>query len=374
MNEMNRIPETCVAVDTMDELTNSLRGDAQTAAPTASSANTTIVPPDSSADAAQEDIKVIPKSKLAVDSVGELMNDQIGHTQPDIPTFNPGNSAEEDAKVIPKSKLAVETEAARQKAALKRLRDAWRSNKPMVIRPDGSLGVLDNHKKADPDAKTIPKSKLAVDSVGELLNSQLGRNQSDIPTFNPGNSAAEDAKVIPPSKLAAPQWYETNPTLCQAEIAAWRKEMKNPNLQPKFMSDGRMYWLVKCRPNIDIDGVKFDTLEYTMAGVYDANHPSCGYGSSVKWYLLDPTLTQLEDAIKQIPGLEPKYIPHTIRDNAGNRYLCTSRVSDTSDNINHGITSAVTSYRFAYNWLTKFEGAIRDPEGLWKDFHEHGKI
>ena len=220
----------------------------------------------------------------------------------------------------------------------------------------------------------------AADTVEGLLNSLRGGEQTPISAANattvvpPVSSAAtdeEDLKVIPKSKLAAPQWYQTNPALYQAEIAAWRKEMKNPTLQPKFMPDGRMYWTVKCRPNI---GPEFNTLEYTLLLIYDADHPSCRYGSSVKVYLLKPSLTELESLVKKIPGLSPKYIPHTISDGSGERYLCTSRVSDTSDNFSTGATSAVTSYRYAYNWLTVFEGAIRDPQGLWKDFHNHGVV
>lgn len=224
------------------------------------------------------------------------------------------------------------------------------------------------------------ETSAAADTVEGLMNSLRGGEQTPISAANattvmpPVSSAAsgeEDLKVIPKSKLAAPQWYQTNPALYQAEIAAWRKEMKNPTLQPKFMPDGRMYWTVKCRPNI---GPEFNTLEYTLLLIYDADHPSCRYGSSVKVYNLKPSLNELESLVKKIPGLSPKYIPHTISDGSGQRYLCTSRVSDTSDNFSTGATSAVTSYRYAYNWLTVFEGAIRDPQGLWKDFHNHGVV
>lgn len=172
MNEMNRTTET-TAAETANDLMNSLRGSAQTTVPVHD--GTPIIPPPDPAF-------------------------------PDVPVPVPGNPTAvvdnmEDLRVIPKSKLAVETEEDRQKARLKKLRDALRSDKPMIIHPDGTLGVLDNRKKADPDVKTIPKSKLAVDNVGELMNSLRG-SQTDVPTFNPGNSAEEDVKVIPKSKLA----------------------------------------------------------------------------------------------------------------------------------------------------------------------------
>lgn len=65
-------------------------------------------------------------------------------------------------------------------------------------------------------------------------------------------------------------------------------------------------------------------------------------------------------------------IPHTLTDNRGERYICSSDVADVHAE-DTCTTSAVTSFRFAYRWLMVFELAIRKPEA-WKDFQAHGKI
>ena len=87
------------------------------------------------------------------------------------------------------------------------------------------------------------------------------------------------------------QWYKTNKALYNAEVAAMRKEFNDPNMQPHFMSDGRMYWLVKTRPNL---GRGFNTMTYTMKLVYAPDHPKVRYSSSVKPYLVSPTLGELQ--------------------------------------------------------------------------------
>ena len=153
-----------------------------------------------------------------------------------------------------------------------------------------------------------------------------------------------------------------------------RKEFNDPNMQPHFMSDGRMYWLVKTRPNL---GRGFNTMTYTMKLVYDPDHPKVRYSSSVKPYLVSPTLGELQKIVNMLPHIPldadgKKLIPHTLTDNRGERYICSSDVADVHAEDTY-TTSAVTSFRFAYRWLMVFELAIRKPEA-WKDFQAHGKI
>ena len=182
--------------------------------------------------------------------------------------------------------------------------------------------------------------------------------------------------IIPKTIVSAPvqQWYKTNKALYNAEVAAMRKEFNDPNIQPHFMSDGRMYWLVKTRPNL---GRGFNTMTYTMKLVYDPDHPKVRYSSSVKPYLVSPTLGELQKIVNMLPHIPldadgKKLIPHTLTDNRGERYICSSDVADVHAE-DTCTTSAVTSFRFAYRWLMVFELAIRKPEA-WKDFQAHGKI
>lgn len=225
----------------------------------------------------------------------------------------------------------------------------------------------------------IPHSYFSApeDTVGDLVN-QI-RRESEIPgTAEPKPETKDSGKksIIPKTVVSAPvqQWYKTNKALYNAEVAAMRKEFNDPNMQPHFMSDGRMYWLVKTRPNL---GRGFNTMTYTMKLVYDPDHPKVRYSSSVKPYLVLPTLGELQKIVNMLPHIPldadgKKLIPHTLTDNRGERYICSSDVADVHAE-DTCTTSAVTSFRFAYRWLMVFELAIRKPEA-WKDFQAHGKI
>lgn len=97
----------------------------------------------------------------------------------------------------------------------------------------------------------------------------------------------------------------------------------------------------------------------------------------MKPYLVSPTLGELQKIVNMLPHIPldadgKKLVPHTLTDNRGERYICSSDVADVHAE-DTCTTSAVTSFRFAYRWLMVFELAIRKPEA-WKDFQAHGKI
>ena len=166
------------------------------------------------------------------------------------------------------------------------------------------------------------------------------------------NSAGTAAKC----HVETGQWYQRDPALYQAEICAMRKELKQPDLQPNFMADGRMYWLVKCRPNI---GPEFNTLEYALLLVYNEDFPSNRYGLPVKAYLIDPTVQQLQEALNKNAERPLKALPHTFRDASGQ--ICLSL--DCGEDINFfGVHSAVYALRRAGLWLCKFENFAQIPE------------
>ena len=163
----------------------------------------------------------------------------------------------------------------------------------------------------------------------------------------------------------SPQWYQTDPALFQAEIRAMRKELKQPDLQPQFMSDGRMYWLVKFGPNPNSDNL---TREYTLALIYNNDHPAARHGCPVKPYLTEPTVQQLQKEMNRIPALSDMSLPHTVRDASGHIYLDTSSATDIHDGFNISVISAAAILRRAYRWLVMYESALRDPEGDGKAF------
>lgn len=327
------------------------------------------------------------------DTVGDLVN-QI-RRESEIPgTAEPKPEMKDSGKksIIPKTVVSA------AKSELDRVYDLLTSGEDLQMNPDGTLSPASAPKKrAKPAPGSEPKAPVKTkkeiiphtvvsapekDTVGDLIE-QLHKEPEPLPEEQPEEKAETPEKtdgkksIIPKTIVSAPvqqQWYKTNKALYNAEIAAMRKEFNDPNMQPHFMSDGRMYWLVKTRPNL---GRGFNTMTYTMKLVYDPDHPKVRYSSSVKPYLVSPTLGELQKIVNMLPHIPldadgKKLIPHTLTDNRGERYICSSDVADVHAE-DTCTTSAVTSFRFAYRWLMVFELAIRKPEA-WKDFQAHGKI
>lgn len=327
------------------------------------------------------------------DTVGDLVN-QI-RRESEIPgTAEPKPETKDSGKksIIPKTVVSA------AKSELDRVYDLLTSGEDLQMNPDGTLSPASAPKKrAKPAPGSEPKAPVKTkkeiiphtvvsapekDTVGDLIE-QLHKEPEPLPEEQPEEKAETPEKtdgkksIIPKTIVSAPvqqQWYKTNKALYNAEVAAMRKEFNDPNMQPHFMSDGRMYWLVKTRPNL---GRGFNTMTYTMKLVYDPDHPKVRYSSSVKPYLVSPTLGELQKIVNMLPHIPldadgKKLIPHTLTDNRGERYICSSDVADVHAE-DTCTTSAVTSFRFAYRWLMVFELAIRKPEA-WKDFQAHGKI
>lgn len=327
------------------------------------------------------------------DTVGDLVN-QI-RRESEIPgTAEPKPEMKDSGKksIIPKTVVSA------AKSELDRVYDLLTSGEDLQMNPDGTLSPASAPKKrAKPAPGSEPKAPVKTkkeiiphtvvsapekDTVGDLIE-QLHKEPEPLPEEQPEEKTETPEKtdgkksIIPKTIVSAPvqqQWYKTNKALYNAEVAAMRKEFNDPNMQPHFMSDGRMYWLVKTRPNL---GRGFNTMTYTMKLVYDPDHPKVRYSSSVKPYLVSPTLGELQKIVNMLPHIPldadgKKLIPHTLTDNRGERYICSSDVADVHAE-DTCTTSAVTSFRFAYRWLMVFELAIRKPEA-WKDFQAHGKI
>lgn len=342
---------------------------------------------------------IIPKTVVSApekDTVGDLI-EQL-HKEPEaIPEEKPEEKTEQPEKTEGKKSIIPKTVVSAAKSELDRVYDLLTSGEDLQMNPDGTLSPASAPKKrAKPAPGSEPKAPVKTkkeiiphtvvsapekDTVGDLIE-QLHKEPEPLPEEQPEEKAETPEKtdgkksIIPKTIVSAPvqQWYKTNKALYNAEVAAMRKEFNDPNMQPHFMSDGRMYWLVKTRPNL---GRGFNTMIYTMKLVYDPDHPKVRYSSSVKPYLVSPTLGELQKIVNMLPHIPldadgKKLIPHTLTDNRGERYICSSDVADVHAE-DTCTTSAVTSFRFAYRWLMVFELAIRKPEA-WKDFQAHGKI
>lgn len=211
---------------------------------------------------------------------------------------------------------------------------------------------------------------IEITTHGELVPVD---NSSVTPFDKPNQAGKKKRRIIPKAIVSSPssQWYVKNRELYEAEVAAMREELGDPKLNPKFMSNGQMYWVVSTRPNL---GPGFKTMKYRLLLVYDSDHPRVRYGTSIKVYPIDPSIDEMQDIINDL-NIHPKEIPHTITDDHGRRYLCSAdkRYVSASSKSYQGITSAVTSLRFAYRWLMLFELGLRDPK-TWSKFQRHGFV
>ena len=141
-----------------------------------------------------------------------------------------------------------------------------------------------------------------------------------------------------------------------------------------ILKDGRACWMDHCQPSIAGRDKRY-CRAYDIALIYDNDHPQARYGSSVKAYLLNPTVDQLQDIVNRTSGVTPKNIPHLLRDEKGELYLCSADKNDVSTSVDSkgGLTSAATSLRFALRWINIFELGLIDPV-TWGKFQRHGEI
>ena len=135
-----------------------------------------------------------------------------------------------------------------------------------------------------------------------------------------------------------------------AEKAAMAKNF--PNFQLKQIGDGRLAWTGTLTPGIwkgfwaaEDDFSARQTWE--VMAIYENNHPNQQMGSSVKVFLLYPTI---ETVIEQI-GWTPH---HLLSDPiSGQKYLCTARAEDVK--VGETSTSAASVLAWAMRWLMSFE-------------------
>ena len=180
-----------------------------------------------------------------------------------------------------------------------------------------------------------------------------------------GNSNGDSAIRIPVGKLALKQWYENNPELLEAEIAAMQRFF--PQFELKKLNDGRLYWEGSVEPGIYESKFGVKKTYYLMA-VYQQNHPHQQMGSSVYVYPVLPSVEEISRELYEKTGKNPS---HLLKDSDGNLYLCTA----TTDSVKVGetVTTAASVMAWAIKWLTAFELVLTDDLEVEK-FIEHGGI
>ena len=146
------------------------------------------------------------------------------------------------------------------------------------------------------------------------------------------------------------QWYEKDPSLLVAERVAMAKAF--PNFVLEQIGDGRLAWTGTLTPGIwkgfwaeENDLSARQTWE--VMAIYEHNHPHQQMGSSVKVFLLYPTI---KTVIEQI-GWTPWPLLHDPVSNQD--YLWTANTEDVK--IGETTTSAAAVLIWSVKWLTAFE-------------------
>ena len=198
----------------------------------------------------------------------------------------------------------------------------------------------------------VPKGSFAYDAAAEerrKLREALLKGDGEVKITQNGDAKpASEVKPgdgntinVPKGKLAASMyWYENDPDLYREEVQAMNQQF--PQFELRKLSDGRLFWIGTVEPK----SVR-KNASWMLQLVYDHNHPSNNnWGGSVKVYVVDP---DLEEMNRRLGG-----IPHLLRDPSGNPYLCTARKEDVRTSRNRS-TSAVASLAWAIKWICVFE-------------------
>lgn len=242
------------------------------------------------------------------------------------------------------------------------LHDKLKSQEPLVIRDDGTLGYEDNGDLQE-DAKSERKPPVIP---GVVVGGEEGEAVAD-----PFEGAPQKGE-IPPVCLGAstPTWYEKNPRLLRAEIAAMRRLLGRP-VSPYVKPNGQLYWKITLRPNL---GHGIPQRAYHLELIYDPEHPKKMFGSSVHALPVapGPTIEDMTRELSRLPWVTDKRLPHTVI-YGGVRYLCTSGKNYVGTDLKEGITTAATAVGYAYRYLMIYEAAIRDPK-IWADFEKEGEL
>ena len=167
--------------------------------------------------------------------------------------------------------------------------------------------------------------------------------------------------------VVATEWYQTNPQLQKLEIKAMADI--HPDAKMGYLPNGKMYWTIRIHPVVC--GKRKD---WTLLAVYDSDHPQQRWGGSVKFYPVKPNYDEMMKMVNR-SNVTPKTIPHLLRDEDNQIYMCTQDRNNIEAGHNKGekVTTAAACLRFAMRWITVFELGLIDQK-TWSLFQKHGEI
>ena len=172
------------------------------------------------------------------------------------------------------------------------------------------------------------------------------------------------------------QWYAKRKDILQLE----KQSMKDIVGEPVWgkncgtLPDGRFYWDIYLRVKKDAKTSNRELFNqvYHFRLVYEPNHPTNQYGTSIHAYPTYPTdLSFLQNKANRAGRGS---IPHLYTDSKGVPYLCTSDLSTFSTTYGQGhVASAKTSYLCLKKWLYTFEAGLID-KYIWEEFKKHNNL
>lgn len=287
--------------------------------------------------------------------------------------------------VIPKGKLAGAQQLSpeQMQAKLKeeerrrKLRDDLLRGNPVPISTSGEAGST-HGATIIPGGKLAGAQQVSTEEMKRIMEEEKKRREETAKalregrtmTISHGGGAGQPGTMqVPKGKLAvALQWYERDPSLLVAEKAAMARAF--PNFQLEQIGDGRLAWTGTLTPGIwkgfwAAEGDISARQTWEVMAIYENNHPHQQMGSSVKVFLLSPTI---QTVIEQI-GWRPYHLLHDPISNQD--YLCTAQAEDVK--VGETSTSAASVLAWAVKWLTAFE-LVMTGDLSKEDFNTHGVI
>ncbi len=239
-----------------------------------------------------------------------------------------------------------------------------------------SLANGDGFKPVD-KAVVAADEDTTADAIAALREQLAGGNPTEVNQDGSFNNPADPMatstmangdgfKPVDKAVVAA-EWYRTNPELQKLEIKAMADI--HPDAKMGYLPNGRMYWQIRIHPVVC--GKRKD---WTLLAVYDSDHPQQRWGGSVKFYPVKPNYDEMMQMVNR-SRVTPKTIPHLLRDESNQIYMCTQDRNNIHASHEKGgkVTTAAACLRFAMRWVTVFELGLIDQK-TWSLFHEHGKI
>lgn len=228
---------------------------------------------------------------------------------------------------------------------------------------DGQVVTVGQNGRLDPEGSTVVPDGILANPVDTQLSqmrqrlAQKLRDGQPVPVGSNGRLNNDSTISTPRGKLAA-QWYEKNPELLEQECAAMR-HCGFSSFELTMLPDNRLAWTGYLEP-----GILPEKTHWQVRAVYNNNHPMQVMGSSVRVYLIHPTIDDLIEILGERPS-------HLLRDSEGGVYLCTSRAEDVL--VGDVSTSAASVLLWAVKWLMCLELVLMGDLTM-AEFNKHDGI